>query len=104
MTKVRSLHWSHIVIILVVDRLGQIYDNIHCHLMQNKALKPLAKPATEWVVELKGHRGGALCNEQLSLFRDSEPVSCVVLPKESTNRKRRDKKHQKRLCLLYADK
>ena len=83
MTKVRSLHWSHIVIILVVDRLGQIYDNIHCHLMQNKALNPLAKPATEWVVELKGHRGGALCNEQLSLFRDSEPVSCVVLPKES---------------------
>ena len=51
--------------------------------MQNKALKPLAKPATEWVVELKGHRGGALCNEQLSLFRDSEPVSCVALPKES---------------------
>ena len=41
--------------ILVVDALGQIYDNTHCHLMQNKALKPLAKPTTEWVIELKCH-------------------------------------------------
>ena len=51
--------------------------------MQNKALKPLAKPTTEWVVELQCHRSGALCNEKLSFFRDSEPVSCVALPKES---------------------
>ena len=46
---------SHFVMILVVDSLGQIYDNTHCHLMQNKALKPLAKPTTEWVIELKCH-------------------------------------------------
>ena len=64
-TKVRSL--ESYLIIQVVDRLGQIYDNPH--LMQNKALKPLAKPATEWVVELKGHRGGALCSEKTFIFQ-----------------------------------
>ena len=40
--------------------------SVKSHLVQHETLKPLSQSATEWVVELQCHGGGALEDKMLS--------------------------------------